>query len=381
MVKNNFDIVPARIKEARESRGLSMSELSELIEVTSQAISQYEKGIMNPSVFVLKKMSNALNFPIQFFYKSENERTCENSAIFFRAMKSTPKKIKNAYSYYIKWADDIYKYLNKYINFYDVNLPDISNYTYKEPIDNKTIEEIALYVRKYWNLGDNPIHNMVDLLETNGIIICRIKFKNKKIDAFSQWNNGKGYIFLGSEKGSAVRSRFDAAHELGHLLLHPTLKINDVYKKDVLNRIEAEANYFAGAFLMPITSFPTEIIHNSVDYLLMLKEKWKVSVNAMIMRSKQLNLFTDNQISYLQRQMTLKQMWKHEPLDDILQPEEPSIFKEAFELLFDNKILHPEQTIQDICLNKEDIQSICCLPDEIFKMKPKQKKLELKIIK
>ncbi|SET54903.1 Zn-dependent peptidase ImmA, M78 family [Natronincola peptidivorans] len=381
MALNSHNIIPARIKEARESRGLSMAELSDLIEVTSQAISQYEKGIIKPSVFTLKQLSNTLRFPFSFFYKPKREKSCDNSPVFFRAVKSTPKKFRNAYSYYIEWADEIYNYLNQYIKFPEVSLPDVSSYINGESLDFETIEEIALKVRKYWELGDEPINNLVELLEDKGIILCRIKFKNKKIDAFSQWFNGKPYIFLGSEKGSAVRSRFDAAHELGHLLLHPHLKIDDVYRKDVSDRIEAEAHYFAGALLMPITSFPKEVIHNSIDYLLMLKEKWKTSVSAMIMRSKQLNLFSENQINYLNRQMTTRQMWRREPLDDIIEPEEPKLLNEAVDLVLKNKVITSDQFLNDISLFQNEIINICCLSDDIFDPPKKEHKIELKVIK
>jgi len=381
MPLNDRGIVPARIKEARESRGLSMAELSEKIEVTSQAISQYEKGIINPSPFILKQLSNILEFPYSFFFKPIREKLCDNSPVFFRAMKSTPKKYKNAYGYYFEWADEIYNYLNKYVKLHELELPDISEYVTGEPLDFKTIEEIALSVRKQWGIGNEPISNFVELLEDKGITLCRIKFGNRKIDAFSQWYNGNPYIFLGSEKGSAVRSRFDAAHELGHLLLHPHMKLEDVYKKEKLDIIEAEANYFAGALLMPITSFPKEVIHNSIDYLLLLKEKWRVSISAIIMRSKQLNLFTENQINYLNRQMTSRQMWRNEPLDDILEPEEPRLFNEALELIIKHNIVTIDQFLNDICLPRREIQNICCLPDDFFTPVKKESKVELKIIK
>ncbi len=46
------------------------------------------------------------------------------------------------------------------------------------------------------------------------------KLRLKKIDAFSVWYDAKPYIFLSSDKGSNVRTRFDMAHELGHLIMH-----------------------------------------------------------------------------------------------------------------------------------------------------------------
>ena len=48
MMDNERKVIPYRIKQARVSRGLSMVELSELVSVSKQAISQYEKGKKPP---------------------------------------------------------------------------------------------------------------------------------------------------------------------------------------------------------------------------------------------------------------------------------------------------------------------------------------------
>lgn len=47
MMDNERKVIPYRIKQARVSRGLSMVELSELVSVSKQAISQYEMGKMH----------------------------------------------------------------------------------------------------------------------------------------------------------------------------------------------------------------------------------------------------------------------------------------------------------------------------------------------
>ncbi len=61
-------------------------------------------------------------------------------------------------------------------------------------------------------------------------------------------------MFLSTDK-SGERGRFDAAHELGHLVLHG--EHEDPRREDEISQrpcAEAEANRFAAAFLMPRSS-------------------------------------------------------------------------------------------------------------------------------
>jgi hypothetical protein len=77
----------------------------------------------------------------------------------------------------------------------------------------------ALYLRQNWGLGERPIPNMLKLLEAKGVRVFSLAENTKAVDAFSVWRNGLPYVFLNIAK-SAERSRFDASHELGHLVMH-----------------------------------------------------------------------------------------------------------------------------------------------------------------
>ncbi len=377
---DSLSVIPAKLNEAREASGLSMRELSDLVGVSSQAISQYERGLNKPSIFVLKKIANMLDYPFEFFFKEKEVSFYSDGAVYFRAMKSTPKKIKEAYSYRIKWANEILSYLKNFIEFCKINIPVIDEYDLSYGIDSEIIEEIAEKVRNYWGLGDGPIENLTEILEDNGFILCGIAFKNRKVEAFSQWYNGVPYIFLGSNRETAVSLRFSIAHELGHLLMHNLILKKDVFNENKLNIIEKEANKFASVFLMPTKTFSKDIINNSLDYLIYVKEKWKVSLSAIIKRCLDLNLFSENQTTYLYKQINIKGYKKKEPLDDVLIAEEPELFKDAIDLLIRNKIITPGQFLKEIALPKSEIINICSLPEYYFDSKISKEKT-LKIIK
>lgn len=370
--RNQAQIIPARIREARTSRGYSLSELSNMIGVTSQAISQYELGLVKPSPVILMKMVEVLDFPLRFFRKPKAVTSQEycNSAVFFRSMKSATKKDKVALKNRINWTEEIYQFIKRYIDFPESDLPDLRDLIKEDP-DYSTIEEIASRLREHWHLGTGPIPSMVGLLQQKGFIISNIEFNNKKIDAFSCWHNNIPYIIHGTDKSSAVRSRFDLAHELGHLILHSKFDQTQISKKEVLDRIEDEANYFAGAFLLPQDSFPRDIMTVSIDHFIMLKKRWKVSVAAMIKRCERLNLLNENQVRYLFIQMTKRGIRTREPLDDVINLERPYLFKQAIELLLDNKVLTVDEILEQIPLNKKEIDSLLFLPEDLLARKEK----------
>ena len=192
---------------------------------------------------------------------------------------------------------------------------------------------------------------------------------------FQNGINGTPYVFLSIDKDSAVRSRFDIAHELCHILLHQDITKEDIESKEKLNQIEKEADTFAGAFLLPAETFSREVFSSSLDNLVRLKERWKVSISCMITRCLNLRLFTDNQVAYLKKQMTYKNYWRREPLDDAIQCEIPYLYKQIFELLLENEILSKNEIVDEIAINPEEIEEYCYLTKGVLSEKSKGAKI------
>lgn len=86
-----------------------------------------------------------------------------------------------------------------------------------------------------------------------------------EVDAFSMWRQSTPFVFLNTKK-SAEHSRFDAAHELGHLVLHR-------HGSPQGREAEREANAFASAFLMPRASVLAYAPRMAtIDHLIKLKK-------------------------------------------------------------------------------------------------------------
>jgi Zn-dependent peptidase ImmA (M78 family) len=147
-------------------------------------------------------------------------------------------------------------------------------------------------LRHHWGIGELPISNMIHLLEAKGVRIFSLAIDAHEVDAFSMWKAATPFVFLNNNK-SSEHSRYDAAHELGHLVLHR-------HGGPRGREAEQEANAFASAFLMPRASviahaprFPT------VATLVKLKRIWTTSVAALNYRLHAVGMLSDWQYRVL----------------------------------------------------------------------------------
>ena len=161
-------------------------------------------------------------------------------------------------------------------------------------------------------------------------------------------------MVLSDDKNLAARSNFDAAHELGHILLHDWNIDLEELSREEFKQQEREANYFAAAFLLPKNAFLRDVslYPRELKYYIELKKKWKVSISAMLIRANRLGVITDNQYQYLMKQMAINNWRKREPLDNILIKPEPVLLNKSIEILLQNNIFNAKEFMEELAENK-----------------------------
>lgn len=272
---------PSRLVLARELNGISKSELAEQIGKTPSAITQFENG-MKPDASTLFQMALALGMPISFFTTKLRVKKIASESCHYRSLRATGIRERRQLQArgtliheLISWVEEIVAWQKEQISSLSTKVKSVDE-----------IEALAIKVRQSWRLGMGPISNMLLLLENKGVLITTIPSSSKNVDAFSTWSQSLPIIFLVSENRSATRKRFDAAHELGHLIMHA-----DVHPGDM--DLEREANRFASAFLLPKEAFLNEFPNRvNWDVLFDLKKRWKVSVQAILRRALDLSLIS-----------------------------------------------------------------------------------------
>lgn len=355
---------------ARSYRGLSSVELAERLGLTKQAVYQLENGKNNPKLETLLRLSSELQFPRNFFYQPDLKGYKEYGSVFFRAQLTTQKAEQLSQLEKIRVLATIHAFLEHYVDFPSLDVPTI-------PLEDEKLdcEKIATQVRQAWSLGDAPIKNVVRLLERHGFIVTSLPVSTTQIDAFSIGKEIQGreycYVALGNNKNSAVRRQWDAAHELGHRVLHNGSVNSLELGREEHREIEAEANRFAAAFLLPKDAFLSDLIYpNKLDFYVGLKQHWKVSIAAMIVRAFHLGAISANQYQYLMRQMTRRGWRRWEPLDDELKLDQPIMLPKAVELILSSGTLTASEFLEkladdaDLSLNRQDIEVLLGLPTD-----------------
>lgn len=329
--------VPDRLAEARLVRQMSRAELARELGVTGQAIGYYETGERRPDMSVLLRIAEVLQQPVSFFLRESPSLT--RGTRFFRSIGTRSNKVNYALDVKTKWLWEIVGFVAKNIKLPPVNLPEVPAAKDRHGYSLLEIEEIATSVRRHWGLGDGPIANVIALFETHGIVVTRFELGSDEIDAFSCWIRKRPYVLLGSDKKSCCRSRYDAVHELGHMLLHSHIGQEDLEDKATRDLIEIEANMFAGAFLLPRPAMFREFYSTRMKHLQGLKERWRVSMQAIAHRAKDIGIIDEHQYILFRKQVSFNRWNKREPLDDVIPLEQPMWLLNCWRVLTDRKVV------------------------------------------
>ncbi len=329
---------PTRLSLARKRRGLSKVKLAENVGVSTRALQMFEDGSRPPCGETLNKLSRSLCFPIEFFAGPTLFEPKPESASF-RSLKRMTASQRDAALGAGALGIVVADWIEQEFSLDHADLPDLSNHS---------PEEAAVVLRAYWNLGSGPIPSMVHLLEEKGVIVFSLAEDCAEVDAFSLWRDFRPYVFLNTKK-SSERSRLDAAHELGHLVMH---RFGMPADRDP----ERDANAFASAFLMPAESVLAAIRRTpSVDGLIRLKRGWGVSVAALAYRLHHLELLTEWQYRTMAIEVSQRGFRTHEP--DSISRETSEIFRNVFGMLLEEGRRKVE-IARELCIPLPELEAL-----------------------
>lgn len=354
-----------RLREARRYRGLTITELADKLNVTKQMISKYENNKSAPpleSSFILMK---ELGFPREFFY-SADLFTYKDEGTYFRSHLTAIQKEKEPTTYDKKYIAIIRDFLGQYVDF-----PEDDTYI---DFEDFSVEECAMELRKKWGIFDEPISNMMRLMEEKGFVISITQNDYDKLDASGGIAEVNNYcykiVMIEGENCSFYRQQFSLAHELGHWVIDYGTGDPQELSKEAYKEMEKRSNSFASNFLLPKQAFiysTKNLDLSSLESYLVLKKLWFVSLGTLVMRTRSLNLITADEYIKLQKQINYRKWKRTEPYDDTKLIMKPIALKQAIELLVDNNIIEPQQIATNIykkygmLLPVDMIEKICCL--------------------
>ncbi|MGH7434836.1 MAG: ImmA/IrrE family metallo-endopeptidase [Polyangiaceae bacterium] len=342
---------PSRLVLARERRGTTQRDLSASVGVSDRMIKSYESGQYRPAEQTVQDLARVLNFPISFF-KAPPLDPLDVEAASFRSMVKATGTLRRRTLAAGTFALELHRFLDERFDLPAPDLPDLRSHSaatkasatarkYQGP------ERAAEALRHMWGLGQRPIQNVIHLLEARGVRVFSLSEDCDEIDAFSVWRGGVPFIFLNTRK-TAERSIFDAAHELGHLVLHR-------HGSPQGQEAENEADAFAAGFLLPEAAMRAAAPRMpTIAAIATMKAKWHASVAAIGFRLHELELMSDWHYRHFNIELSRRGREKEpEPL-----PRETSaVLRKAFAELAEEGV-DLREIAKDLCLPVAEVRAI-----------------------
>lgn len=344
----------------RMMHGYSRKQIAEMIDVSEQAIWQYENHFTSPKLQNINELKTIFNVKGLYFYREDMLKkytVTENIPLMNIAYRSSARNViskTQTEAKHLEYLDAFVNYITEKLSIPTqkiIQLRDkcVNYLNHTNDSRSEQIEIIAKYARDWIGLDNNTNDNLMFLMEKSGVFIFE-KAIGEDIDAYSLWTSqDRPFIILGNLKRSAVRRNFDLAHELGHLLLHYKVEFTHLDKDDY-KEIEKEANLFAGAFLLPEAAYLEDLKQiqrkTNPDAFIDLKLKWGTSLQVLGYRTVNLGLLSAKEHRNYYAALHRKGYLKQEPLDDIIPIKRPQKVKTIIDLVIKKDVINFEKMLE-----------------------------------
>lgn len=347
----------ANLRLARLFHGLTLEDVAAHIDKTRQYVHKIETEQIVPSEATLNAIAQLTQVDPVFFVRQASAPINEDQC-HFRKQFTTRSAVKQVALAKGEMFRRLVVELEEQLELPSTSIPQIEANSLIE------IEQAAEACRRHWGLGLGPIQSMMRVAERAGVLVTSFRGVSREVDAYSI-SAARPVIVVNSDDVSACRLRFDIAHELGHLVLHVGIATGD-------RKTEGEANRFAGAFLLPRSSFVKEFpklrgMHLNWQGLSEMKLRWKVSKAALLYRAKQLSLISEEQYKTGVIRLNRGGEARIEREDGGIAKEVPELFTQAIKLGFSHSKMNFDSYCRKFSVRPEVIQEFLvedptCIP-------------------
>jgi transcriptional regulator with XRE-family HTH domain len=243
----SVDTLGARLREQRLTLGLTVHQLAQRLGVNRNTITNYESDKTEPSVHDLVRLAATLGCDLVDLLPGMPRAQVPRFAFRAHKVLSTDPHIKATARKYLRAYMDIEEILGTTLT---LRLP---RYPLEGDVPQleRRIEGLANRVRKSCGIRDCGPDNMVAVLENLGVRCLFFHYDGRGLDGVSTLQDEMCLMLLRVRDTGIERTISSAAHELGHLVLHPHLFTEELIAGGPERNYEKEAQLFAGYFLVP----------------------------------------------------------------------------------------------------------------------------------
>jgi len=325
----------------RKYRAISQTELAKKLKISQPLLHKIETGISVPDNEIIVLISKVLNLPKEFFFRKGD---IHPPNLYYRKRSRTSKKLL----YKVEAEMNIHRLnIQLLLEAIDIEVDPFPTFDLEF---EKSPSIIAKKIRHLWKVPRGPIKNLLNLLESKGVIIIMSDFETSDIDGRGMYTDSLQPLIYLNQNVSMDRIRFSASHELAHIIMHMHVGVSGE------RNTEDEANEFAAEFLMPEEDIKPQLQRGlKLEKLANLKRYWGTSMNALLKRAQDLNTVQPNRAKNLWIEMSRQGFRRQEPPE--LEPyrEQPTLLKNMIEFYKEELEYTDEELASALTLPKKEM--------------------------
>jgi Zn-dependent peptidase ImmA (M78 family)/transcriptional regulator with XRE-family HTH domain len=281
-------MINERIRRARILRGLSLEELAQQLgDITKQALSKFEKGLATPNSTRIIQLAKVLKVKPEFFFRSD---TVNLASLEFRKLAKMPLYQQNQVQEQMREHLERYLSLEKCFESENVRVEPIAAQSIS--VSNaEQAEKAAIDLRNFWDVGNDAIAHLTELLEDRGIKVALLDGPDGFDGACAATEDQQHVLIALNRNRPGERLRFTAAHELGHWVMELPNDMSEHDKENCCHRFSGALLYPAVQVHVDFGSHKRSKVH--MNELLNAKRRFGISMQVALRRLMDLNLLTE----------------------------------------------------------------------------------------
>ena len=243
----------SRLRAAREATGFSQEEVAAELGLSRSSVAQMELGNRAVSSLELDRLARLYGRDLRDFFAEAFEPE-ESLVAVFRAEAAAEED--DGVAEKVRWCIELARELANLEERLEIDRGRVQAPEYPASAPRSKWQAVQQGVqaaeaeRRRLELGDRPLGDVADLLESQGVRTALLELPDD-VSGLTLMEPSLSFFVVANQDHKVTRRRFSWVHEYAHILFDRKLRgtVSRVSERSAL--AEVRANSFAAAFLLP----------------------------------------------------------------------------------------------------------------------------------